>query len=99
MKRKLVYFMALMMFLMVKNVNASSYYYVNDEGLYMLCAEHGGCISISQNEEKATFDLFAGMPLHQPVGRHDDAIHRQPHLLGFAHTRHHLRRRRLWTLD
>lgn len=61
MKKNYGLFLVIMMLVFVKCVSASSYYYMNDDGYYMLCAEKGGCIEISQNESLATFNLGNGI--------------------------------------
>ena len=61
MKKGYGLFLIVLAFMMIKGVSAASYYYVNDEGRYMLCAENGGCIEISQDESLATFNLGKGI--------------------------------------
>ena len=60
MKKKYVIFAIIGLLMGLKTVKALDYYYVDDNGDYVLCIENGGCITISQDEELATFNLGRG---------------------------------------
>ena len=57
MKYKLLFFAVLTFFIAIPISYASGYYYVQDDGKYMLCNNYSDCYTVERNQAGVTFNL------------------------------------------
>lgn len=85
MKKMWLFVFAFGMFFLMQNVYAyQNYYYMEDDGRYMLCVENGACIPVNFGDANVTFDLGKGRIIYNEITYYYDSVKEQQYQKGQA---------------